>query len=111
MALQCGPSNTDRACSRVSERYEILTGAPAFWLDGQGPEISCSAPVDGGIVDQAPGSLVNLQGIVSDASGVNEFLVNGLPVGVDAAGAFAADVSTDWGLNFVELSATDVAGN
>ncbi len=79
-------------------------------INGNGPGINCDDPFDGTMVDMSPGALINFQGSVADANGIQSVLVNGSGVTVAADGTFSALVSTKWGMNFVELVATDQFG-
>ncbi|MHB8455334.1 MAG: hypothetical protein ACYDDO_11720 [Acidiferrobacterales bacterium] len=84
------------------------TTAPAS--TGQRPTITCADPINGAILNQAPGQ-VTVTGSVVDPSGFSSLQVNGAPVAVDASGAFAAQVNAIWGVNFVDLVAMDGAGH
>jgi hypothetical protein len=77
--------------------------------DGRGPTLACTAPVDGAILDQAPGQ-ISLTGSVNDPNGVNDLMVNGAPVAFDASGMFSTTIDATWGINLVTLSAVDDLG-
>lgn len=79
-------------------------------VNGEGPGITCESPGDGTMLDITPGSAVTFGGSVSDANGVQSVLVNGSGVAVNADGTFQAQVTTQWGMNFVEVVATDQFG-
>ena len=79
-------------------------------VNSEGPAIKCDDPIDGSMVDHVPGQSLTFRGIVTDAAGVQTLLVNGQGVAVGADGAFAADITPTWGINFVELVATDQFG-
>ena len=79
-------------------------------VNGDGPGINCDDPFDGSMVDMSPGALISFQGNVADANGVASLLVNGSDVAINADGSFATLVPTRWGINFVELVATDQFG-
>jgi len=79
-------------------------------INSDGPAIECGTPVDGGMIDVAVGSQVNFSGTVADASGVTNVKVNGLAVPVNPDGSFSSAINVTWGINFVELVATDAFG-
>jgi hypothetical protein len=79
-------------------------------VNGEGPGISCDDPFDGSMVDVAPGQAITFSGSVADANGVQSLLVNGSGTTVNADGSFDANVTADWGMNFVEIVATDEFG-
>lgn len=72
-----------------------------------GIELRCDSPADGALVDLASGADVSIRGA---ALGLFDVRVNGAPVVIAADGTFSATVEGRYGLNFVELSATDRAG-
>lgn len=82
----------------------------AVTINGDGPGINCDNPLDGTMVDMSPGALATFEGSVADANGVDTLLINGSAVTVEADGTFSTLVSTQWGINFVEIVATDQFG-
>lgn len=87
-----------------------VTGSVTIIVNGNGPTIQCVGPQDGDMVDAAPGSSVTFQGSVDDESGVASVLVNGRSVTVDAGGAFTSSLPVVFGINFVDVVATDAFG-
>jgi hypothetical protein len=87
-----------------------VTASTDAVVDGHGPTIACASPIDGGILNQTAGTQVNVSGSVDDVHGVSAFSVNGTNVAVGAGGAFTAPVTSVWGINFVDLAATDGTG-
>jgi len=87
-----------------------VTASLTVTVDGHGPAIACDSPLDGAILDQTPGSVLTVQGSVTDMSGVAEFRLNGAAAPVDASGAFAVPLTSGWGINFVDLAAVDTVG-
>jgi hypothetical protein len=53
---------------------------------------------------------LTLSGSVADANGIQSLLVNGSGTNVNPDGSFEHDVTVDWGMNFVEIVATDEFG-
>lgn len=91
------PTHRDRA---LAESVEIK-------VSGQGPSIECVSPSNGSMRDLTPESLITFRGRVQDAHGVGEVTVNGQPVSVDSSGLFEHEISTRFGLNFVDIVASD----
>ncbi len=87
-----------------------LSRSTVILVDGNGPAISCDEPLNGAILDRAPGAPLTFRGSVSDLSGIAEVRVNGAPVAVNAVGLFEAEVPTQYGINFVDLAAVDGTG-
>ena len=79
-------------------------------VNQNGPAIACGAPVDGSMLNMAPGTAVAFTGTATDANGTMSVTVNGAPATVDAAGAFSASVTTRFGINFIDVVATDEYG-
>ncbi len=93
-------------------------GPPAPGPDATGPdptpdklacgiELRCDSPADGALVDLVSGAGVSIRGT---ALGLFDVRVNGAPVAVADDWTFSATVDGRYGLNFVELSATDGRG-
>lgn len=79
-------------------------------VNSDGPSIECSTPADGSMIDVTPNSQVAFGGRVADANGVTQVLVNGRAVTVGSDGSFASPINVNWGINFVQLTATDTFG-
>lgn len=88
----------------------LLEASAAVLVDGTGPEIACDQPLDGEMIDHPPGDPIGFSGTVSGLAGVVEVAVNGTSVAVDGAGRFSTSLPTRFGINFVELAATDEFG-
>lgn len=87
-----------------------LQAATIVIVDGDGPAIRCDSPFDGQVLDRAPGGTLEFSGQITDVSGVTEAMVNGTRVPVNAVGRFEANISVSYGINFVDVSATDTVG-
>jgi hypothetical protein len=72
--------------------------------------IACGTPLDGSMVDVAPGSALTVAGSAVDVNGTMSVTVDGQPVAVAADGSFSATISTQFGINFVDVVATDAYG-
>src|SRR5262249_35827418 len=58
----------------------------------------------------AAGTTLTFQGHVTDASGVATLTVNGAPATPAADGTFSVSLTAGFGVNFVDLAATDTNG-
>ncbi|MCB9595619.1 MAG: hypothetical protein H6719_23055 [Sandaracinaceae bacterium] len=79
-------------------------------VDGDGPAIRCDSPFDGEILDRTPSGTITFSGQVADISGVMTARVNGTSVPVNAVGRFEAEIPIQYGINFVDVAATDGVG-
>ncbi|MEZ4249291.1 MAG: Ig-like domain-containing protein [Polyangiales bacterium] len=86
-----------------------LTGQVTIVVNGNGPQIQCTGPRDGDMIVAAPGNTVMVTGTVDDASGIAEVRVNGSLATLDG-GSFQANVTTEFGINFVDVVARDSFG-
>ena len=79
-------------------------------VDGGGPAIRCDAPVDGGWLDANPGDTVTLTGSVADSNGLGDLQVAGDPATLNADGTFSHPITVRYGVNFVDVTASDTFG-
>jgi hypothetical protein len=84
-----------------------LTASASIVVNGRGPVIDCD---DGVMANVAPGSPYTFHGRVADVSGVQQVTVEGTPVPVSPDGTFEADLTAAFGMNFVDVVATDSLG-
>lgn len=87
-----------------------LTASATVTVDGSGPAVRCDQPLDGAIFNHPPGTPVTLTGTASDQHGIERVTVNGSTVAIGPDGSFQAPVATRFGMNFVDLTATDGLG-
>jgi hypothetical protein len=87
-----------------------LTDSREFTVDSRGPAIECDSPVHGAIVNTTPGSSLAFSGSVDDLSSISTVSVNGTSVPVDGSGNFSTTLTTRFGINFVDIEATDASG-
>lgn len=87
-----------------------LTATARVVVNGTGPSIRCDDPMDGGILNLRPGNELAFRGAVGDVHGVQSVRVNGRTIIPDDQGRFAANLTTEFGINFVDLVATDNLG-
>lgn len=81
-------------------------------VDGLPPQITFTFPARGAMVQADPTDTLTLQGNVTDlVSSVTDFLVNGQPVTPNAQGDFSVPMDPSWGINVIEATAVDEAGN
>jgi hypothetical protein len=84
-----------------------LTGSVSVVVNGNGPDIDCE---DGVMRNVAPGSTYTFHGQVADVSGIQSLSVAGSPVEVNGDGTFEATLTAGFGMNFVDVVATDSFG-
>lgn len=75
-----------------------------------GPIIRCLAPAHGGMITAAAGDRLRIVGIVADRDGVESLLANGSAVAVDELGVFEVTLTARYGMNHLELVASDGTG-
>ena len=81
-----------------------------FVVNATGPDIDCIDPVDGEMIDHPPGDEITFSGNVSDDHNVDEILINGDPLPDVGKGNFETTIETRYGINFVDIAATDEYG-
>lgn len=87
-----------------------LVQTTSLVVDSSGPAIECVGPAHGAMVNAAAGSTVTFQARLADTTGVRSVTVNGRAVTAGNGGAVSAPVTARWGVNFVDVTATDVNG-
>lgn len=87
-----------------------LTQTTSFVVDSSGPTIDCVGPAHGSMVNAAAGSTVTFQAHLADTTGVRSVTVNGHDATANNDGVVSVPVTTRWGVNFVDVTATDVNG-
>ena len=87
-----------------------LTASEQIVVNGDGPAITCKSPSDGSMVDARPGGSVKFTGTVKDAHGVSKLTVNGNTVSIGRTGSFSTALTSRYGINFVDITATDKLG-
>lgn len=91
---------------------QSVSDSVSIVVDGTAPEIEFIFPTRAELVVGQPNRSLTIRGRVTDAtSGVSEMMVNGSLVSVDRSGNFTAPMATAWGVNLIEASAFDAAGN
>ncbi|MFT3695110.1 MAG: hypothetical protein QM831_18380 [Kofleriaceae bacterium] len=75
-----------------------------------GPSITCGTPGDATMLNLTPGANVTFTGTAVDTNGTMSVQVNGTDTPVDADGNFSATMATRFGINFVDIKATDEFG-
>jgi hypothetical protein len=86
-----------------------LTASLQIEVGGVGPTIDCDDPLDGSMLNLAPGSTLAFGGKVQSPNGDVTVKVNGTPASV-TGGSFSAPITTQFGVNFAEIVATDKNG-
>jgi len=95
-----------------SNRLTAGTSMGVAWTmlvrDDIAPVLTVSSPADRAVVSQ-PQVLVT--GSASDAGGIGQVTVNGVPVTLSVTGGFSVPLSLTVGDNAIQITAIDVAGN
>lgn len=89
---------------------KTLSETVTIVVNEEGPDINCQSPADGTIVDRKTSGQISFEGSVSDTHNVSNVSVNGSTVNVGSNGDFSTDVSVRFGINFLDVSATDQYG-
>ncbi len=116
------------AAMAVEDRYELLRegtvrftactlvdgleGAPVCgWdevvVDDAPPTITLTSPTPGAQLDASANPMIDVTGTVTDTFGEPRAFVNGVEVDLDENGAFATQLTPRWGINTVQVEATD----
>jgi hypothetical protein len=91
--------------------YTAITDSIELIVDGTGPVITIKTPARGQTL-VGLGQPIEVVGTVEDAiGGVSSVKLNGKDVAVDLNGSFVSQVTPQWGMNLVQLEATDSYGN
>lgn len=92
-----------------TEEDRPLSASTEVIVDSSRPSIRCESPLDGSILDTAPGSRVPFRATANAPGGVRELRVNGAPLSPDAQGTVTTTLTMEYGLNLVEVVALDVS--
>ncbi|MEL6179507.1 MAG: hypothetical protein AAFS10_11160, partial [Myxococcota bacterium] len=87
-----------------------LRGSVELIVNGSGPSIECTDPADSGYVTVSEGSPVTVNGVLADANGIGSLRVNNNEVNVHLDGTFQVEVPARFGINFLDIAATDRFG-
>lgn len=93
-----------------TEDMAPVTASVDLVVNQSGPTIACGSPIDGAMLNIAAGAPLTFSGTASDVSGTMTVTVNGSPVAVSTTGSFTAPITARFGINFVEIAATDAYG-
>lgn len=89
-----------------------VEGTITVRVDGAAPELVITFPARGEIVAATPGQPLTVRGTVTDVgTGVTSLAIGGQPVTIGAGGAFSTVITPKWGINVIEATAVDDAGN
>ncbi|MCK6545008.1 hypothetical protein L6R52_04015 [Myxococcota bacterium] len=91
--------------AEVSDSVTVL-------VDTTAPEIVIDWPARGEIVTGTPGAPITVRGhVVEVGAGLTSLVLAGQTITVDRTGAFTFSLPTEWGINLIEGTASDGAGN
>jgi len=85
-----------------------LSASTDILVNSRGPAITCAG--DATMINMTPGGTLTVSGTASDVNGVASLTVNGTAVTLSSTGTWSTTVTTRWGMNFVDVSATDTFG-
>jgi hypothetical protein len=74
-------------------------------INSRGPAITCVN--DGTMLNLTPGNQLTVSGNANDVNGVSSLTVNGQATAIDASGNWSRAITTRFGMNFVDVTATD----
>jgi len=87
-----------------------LSETATIVVNGDGPDIQCQNPADGTMVDRTTSGTITFDGSVSDTHDVSSVTVGGDSVNVGSNGAFSTEINVRYGMNFLDIEATDQFG-
>ncbi|HEY5949388.1 MAG TPA: hypothetical protein VIV40_28030 [Kofleriaceae bacterium] len=85
-----------------------LSATADVLVNSRGPAITCAN--DATMQNITPGTVISVSGQATDVNGVASINVNGSPVAVGTNGTFSANITTRFGINFIDVTATDTFG-
>ncbi len=83
-----------------------LSKSAQITINGEGPDIRCTSPSAGAVLDRDPSGQITFRGEVDDPNGVKKLSINGSQAQVNGK-TFSKQVDTEFGINFVDLEAED----
>lgn len=86
----------------------VVSASVDVVVNSRGPAIVCAN--DATMLNLTPGSQMTVTGNANDINGVSSITVNGSPVAVGPNGSFSKAITTRFGMNFVDITATDSFG-
>lgn len=89
---------------------EPLVGSVTATVNSVGPALSCAEPLNGAMLNQAPGGTIDVAVAASDVSGVGQVYIGDTLATLGDDGLYHAPYTTRFGINFVDVRATDVLG-
>lgn len=95
---------------QLDDPYAALTDTLELLVDATPPELVIDFPPRGATLKESEGPVV-VRGRVIDTYGAGKVFVNGREAPLAADGRFSLQVESRWGLNVLQISATDRAGN
>ena len=105
-----GKYRIDALVMPPTDQMQAVTASLDLVVNQHGPTIGCAAPLDGAMLDLADGATLTVQGSAYDVNGTMSATVNGQPVTVATDGTFSTQVTSHFGINFVDIVATDAYG-
>lgn len=105
-----GSYEVDGAVQGMTQNNQPVTAKLDIIINSVGPKITCGAPADGTMINEAPGGTVTFTGTANDVNGTASVTVNGTAVALGSNGSFSAPLTSVFGINYVDVTATDTYG-
>lgn len=91
------PTHQDQ---QLFEEFEVV-------VNESGPDVACTSPANGEMIVAEEGDEIPVEGTVSDDYDIQEVTIESTDVTLDADDRFETTVTAEYGVNFVEITATD----
>ncbi len=105
-----GVYTLDAEVTSDTENGLPVTAQTQVVVNGAGPSILCNNPADGSMLNIAPGSEITFEVSTNDVNGVESVRINDQTVVPNGEGIARATIETRYGINFVDVVATDIYG-
>lgn len=105
-----GTFNVEARVDGETKDDKKLRDTAEIIVNGDGPSIACNSPSDGSEKNMRPGGVLKFSGSVDDAHGASSLTINGESVNIGRNGSFSTELTTKYGINFVDITATDTYG-
>jgi hypothetical protein len=105
-----GKYEIDGSVVGATDGNQPVTAAADIFIDEFGPKVSCAGPGDGAMIIATPGTQMTFQGIATDVNGTSAVAIDGNNVTLSSNGTFSGPIPVQFGINFVQVTATDTFG-
>jgi len=105
-----GQYRIDGSVTGATDGNQPVTATTNIFIDEFGPKVNCGSPGDGSMIVATPGSQMTFQGIATDVNGTSAVAIDGNNVTLNSNGTFSGPIPISFGINFVQVTATDTFG-